>query len=41
MSLAVLGLALDGGLTVSGAECCSVSFPGFAEAMNGIGAGYR
>ncbi|MBP3365741.1 MAG: 3-phosphoshikimate 1-carboxyvinyltransferase [Treponema sp.] len=42
MSLACLGLGLPGGqqVTVKDAECCSVSFPRFTEAMNGIGAGF-
>ncbi|MDE5898609.1 MAG: 3-phosphoshikimate 1-carboxyvinyltransferase [Treponemataceae bacterium] len=42
MSLACLGLGLPEGeaVTVRGAECCSVSFPRFFEAMNGIGAGF-
>jgi len=38
MSFAVLGLALDQSLTVNQAECCTVSFPDFFEAMNKIGA---
>ncbi len=40
MSLACLGLGLPDGerLTVSDAECCSVSFPRFFEVMGGIGA---
>jgi 3-phosphoshikimate 1-carboxyvinyltransferase len=41
MSLACLGLALSGSTTVANAECCKVSFPGFYEAMNGLGAGFR
>ncbi len=42
MSLACLGLGLPAGetLTVKGAECCSVSFPGFVGTMNAIGAAY-
>lgn len=40
MSFACLGLGLPEGqqVTVKDAECCSVSFPNFFEAMNGIGA---
>jgi 3-phosphoshikimate 1-carboxyvinyltransferase len=41
MALAVAGLAIPGsGVTVRGAECCAVSFPGFYDIMNGIGAGF-
>lgn len=40
MALSVMGLALDGGLTVRDAECCAVSFPGFYEKMNAAGAGF-
>lgn len=40
MSLAVAGLAIPGnGVTVQDAECCAVSFPGFYETMNAVGAG--
>lgn len=39
MALAVMGLALpNGSLTVTDAECSSVSFPNFFEIMNDIGA---
>ncbi len=40
MSLSCLGLALNEGerVIVKNAECCSVSFPGFYESMNSIGA---
>lgn len=41
MALAVAGLAIEGnGVTVRDAECCAVSFPGFYDIMNGIGAGF-
>jgi len=41
MALAVAGLAIPGdGVIVRDAECCAVSFPGFYEKMNGIGAGF-
>lgn len=41
MSLACLGLGLqNGAISVSDRECCAVSFPGFFEKMNGIGAGF-
>lgn len=42
MSLACLGLGLKEGqeIKVKDAECCSVSFPEFFEAMNKIGAGF-
>lgn len=41
MALAVAGLAIPGsGVTVRGAECCAVSFPGFYDIMDGIGAGF-
>ena len=42
MSLACLGLGLKEGqeVKVKDAECCSVSFPEFFEAMNKIGAGF-
>ncbi|MGN0730210.1 3-phosphoshikimate 1-carboxyvinyltransferase [Treponema sp.] len=42
MSLACLGLGLGAGqeVKVADAECCSVSFPEFFEAMNKIGAGF-
>lgn len=42
MSLACLGLGLPEGqqLIVKDAEWCSVTFPGFFEAMNKIGAGF-
>lgn len=38
MSLAVMGLALETPVVVHNAECCAVSFPGFFDAMNGLGA---
>ena len=42
MSLACLGLGLAVGeeVTVKDAEWCSVTFPGFFEVMNKIGAGF-
>ena len=42
MAFACMGLALPQGeqLVVKDGECCAVSFPGFAQAMNGIGAGF-
>ncbi|MCR5723856.1 MAG: 3-phosphoshikimate 1-carboxyvinyltransferase [Treponema sp.] len=48
MSLSCMGLALPrnsetsftGNTTVEGAECCKVSFPGFYESMNALGAGF-
>jgi 3-phosphoshikimate 1-carboxyvinyltransferase len=42
MSLSCLGLGLPDGekLTIKGADCCSVSFPGFFDTMNKIGAGF-
>ncbi len=42
MSLACLGLGLAAGeeVTVKDAEWCSVTFPGFFEVMNKIGAGF-
>ena len=43
MSLACLGLGLAEGekVTVNDSEWCSVTFPGFFEAMNKIGAGFE
>ncbi len=43
MSFACMGLGLPAGetITVKDAECCSVSFPGFFQVMNSIGAGFR
>lgn len=42
MSLACIGLGLKDGqnICINDAECCSVSFPEFFEAMNKIGAGF-
>ena len=41
MSLACFGLALENdSVTVKDGECCSVSFPGFFEKMNELGAGF-
>ena len=41
MSLAVAGLFSDGVTEIGNAECVSVSFPGFYELMNGVGAGFE
>ena len=41
MSLAVAGLFSDGVTEISNAECVSVSFPGFYELMNDVGAGFE
>lgn len=38
MSFAVAGLVADGHTTISGAECIRTSFPGFAPAMQALGA---
>ena len=38
MAMTVCGLAAAGKMTVKNAECASVSFPGFYELMNKIGA---
>lgn len=40
MALAVAGLFAQGETVVEGAECASVSFPGYYELMNRVGAGY-
>jgi len=41
MAMAVCGMALhQGNVTVKDAECCAVSFPGFFEVMNNIGAAF-
>ena len=41
MALAVAGLAIPGtGVTVHDAECCAVTFPGFYETLNAIGAAF-
>jgi 3-phosphoshikimate 1-carboxyvinyltransferase len=37
MSLAVAGLVADGETTIQGAGDVDVSFPGFFEALSGIG----
>jgi len=40
-ALAVAGLGIaDGEVVVDDAECCAVSFPGFYDRMNGVGAGF-
>lgn len=39
MAMAACGLAADGEMRVSRAECADVSFPGFYRAMNSLGAG--
>ena len=41
MAMTVCGLAAAGKMTVKNAECASVSFPGFYELMNKIGAGIK
>ena len=43
MSLACFGLGLKEGesVIINDAECCSVSFPGFFEKMNDLGAGFQ
>ena len=43
MSLSCLGLGLpaEEKLIVRNAECCSVSFPNFFDAMNGLGADFH
>lgn len=43
MALAVCGLALPEGesIIVNDAECCSVSFPGFYDTMNSVGACFK
>jgi len=41
MSLSVAGLFSEGVTEVSNAECVSVSFPGFYELMNSVGAGFQ
>ena len=38
MALAIAGLVAKGRTTVLGAECIPDSFPGFAEALNSLGA---
>jgi 3-phosphoshikimate 1-carboxyvinyltransferase len=38
MALAVAGLAADGTTVVEGAEAADVTYPGFVEAMQGVGA---
>ena len=38
MALAVAGLAADGETVISGAECIAKSYPGFVEALQGLGA---
>ncbi len=42
MAMAVCGMAItDGSVIVNDAECCSVSFPGFYEIMNKVGARFE
>lgn len=41
MAMSVLGLAADGEMRISNAECADVSFPGFYELMNQIGAEFE
>ncbi|MEA4884122.1 MAG: 3-phosphoshikimate 1-carboxyvinyltransferase [Clostridia bacterium] len=40
MALAVAGLAAEGQTTVTDAECHDISYPGFFESMNKLGAGF-
>ncbi len=40
MAMCVCGLAAEGEMKVSNAECASVSFPSFYQLMNSIGAGF-
>lgn len=40
MAMAVCGLLADGEMKISDPECAAVSFPGFYESMNKIGAGF-
>ena len=40
MALSVMGLGIDEGVAVKGAECCAVSFPDFYKKMNACGAGF-
>jgi len=40
MALSIAGLIAPEGVAVENAECVDDSFPGFVEAMRGIGAGY-
>lgn len=37
MSLSTLGLAAEGATTVKGAECASISYPGFFDALESLG----
>ena len=41
MAMSVLGLAVDGEMRISNAECADVSFPGFYDLMNKIGAEFE
>lgn len=42
MAMAVCGMALpEGSVVVKDAECCAVSFPGFFDLMNTVGAGFK
>ena len=41
MAFLVLGLAADKPMTVAGAEAIETSYPGFAAAMNRLGARIR
>lgn len=41
MAMSVCGLLADGEMKISNPECAAVSFPGFYEAMNKIGAGFE
>ncbi len=41
MALAIAGTRIPGGLTIRGYEAVSVTFPGFLEALHGLGANAR
>ena len=41
MAMSVCGLLAGGEMKISNPECAAVSFPGFYEAMNKIGAGFE
>lgn len=41
MAMAVCGLLADGEMRIDNAECAAVSFPGFYETLNKVGAGFE
>ena len=41
MAMAVCGLIADGEMKIDNPECAAVSFPGFYETMNKVGAGFE